>query len=133
MYTCCICRDVVTCDEGGGEGGREVVGYCPYFNFRNPTVSVSTSSILLFMCVQKLYGSEVSQFLPFLLSFLGNLRRFSSFSNYIGEIDHFILNTLKRSDTCVGPTEIFLIDDHPKDTTIKDLQLKIKNQIMAYR
>ena len=44
------------------------------------------------MCVQKLYGSEISRFLPFMLEFLDNLRRLFIFSNYIGEIDHFTLD-----------------------------------------
>ena len=67
------------------------------FNFQNkqgPTVSVSNITI-----VQKLYGPEISQFLPCMLQFLDNLWRVSIFSNYIGEIDHFILDLLKRSDT----------------------------------
>ena len=44
-----------------------------------PTVSVSTG-ILLFMDVQKLYGPEISRFLPYMLQFLDNLRVFF-FSN----------------------------------------------------
>ena len=67
------------------------------FNFQNkqgPKVSVSNITI-----VQKLYGPEISQFLPCMLQFLDNLWRVSIFSNYIGEIDHFILDLLKRSDT----------------------------------
>ena len=59
-----------------------------------------TSGILLLTGVQKLYGSDISSFLPCMLQFLDNLRRlFIFFFNYIGEIDHFTLNLLKRFDT----------------------------------
>ena len=44
-----------------------------------------TLRILLFTDVQKLYGPEISQFLPCMLC----LRELSIFSNYIGEIEHF--------------------------------------------
>ena len=56
-----------------------------------------TSAILLFTDVQKLYGPEFSQALPCILQYLDNLLRI--FSNYLGEIDHFKLDLLKRSDT----------------------------------
>ena len=49
--------------------------------------------------VQKLLGPEISQFLPCMLQFLDNLWRLIIFSNYIGEINHFTLDLLKRSNT----------------------------------
>ena len=51
------------------------------------------------MDVQKLYGPKISRFLPSMLQYLDNLGRFLIFSNYIGEIDHFTLDLLKRSDS----------------------------------
>ena len=58
-----------------------------------------TSRILLLTNVQKLHEPEISQFLPCILQFLDNLWRLSNFSSYIGKIDHFLLDLLKRSDT----------------------------------
>ena len=58
-----------------------------------------TSRILLFTGVQKLYRPIISQFLPCMLQVLDNLRQLFMFSNYIGEIDHFTLDLLKRPDT----------------------------------
>ena len=51
------------------------------------------------MGVQKLYGPEISWFLPCVLQFLDNLWQLFIFSNYLSEIDHFKLGLLKRSDT----------------------------------
>ena len=47
----------------------------------------------------KLYRPEISQFLPCLIKILDKLRQLFILSNYIGEIDHFTLGLLKRSDT----------------------------------
>ena len=58
-----------------------------------------TSGILLFMGIQNLYGPEMSHFLPYILQFLENLRRLFIFSYYVGKIDHFTLDPLKRFDT----------------------------------
>ena len=58
-----------------------------------------TSEILLFTVFQKLYGPEISRFLPCMLQVLDSLRQLFIFSNYIGETDHFTLDLLKRSDT----------------------------------
>ena len=52
------------------------------------------SGTLLFMGVQKLYGPEISRFLPCMLQFLDNLRRLFIFSKYIRGIDHFTLDLL---------------------------------------
>ena len=74
----------------GGPGGPCTP---PHFNFQTkqgPTVSVSNirdTGILLFMGVQKLYRSEISQFLPYMLQFLDKLGQRFIFSNYIGEVD----------------------------------------------
>ena len=58
-----------------------------------------TSGILHFTDVQKLFGPEISQFLPGMLQCLDNLWRLFIFSNYyIREIDHFTLDLLERSD-----------------------------------
>ena len=57
-----------------------------------------TSEILLFTDVQKLFGPEISQFLPCMLQCWDNLCRLFIFSNYIREIDHFTLDLLERSD-----------------------------------
>ena len=76
----------------GGPGGP-IPPPPPHFNFQTkqgPTVSVSNirdTGILLFMGVQKLYRSEISQFLPYMLQFLDKLGQHFIFSNYIGEID----------------------------------------------
>ena len=53
------------------------------FQFQTPV-------ILLFTGVQNLHGLEISQFSPCLLQVLDNLRKLFIFSNYIGEIDHFV-------------------------------------------
>ena len=57
------------------------------------------SGILLLTGVQKLYGPEISLFLPCMLQFLDNLWRLFIFSNYILEIDHFKSDLLRRFDT----------------------------------
>ena len=58
-----------------------------------------TSETLLFMGVQKLYGSETSQFLPCLLQVLDKLWQLFIFSNHLANIGHFTVDLLKRSDT----------------------------------
>ena len=57
------------------------------------------SEILPFMGVQKLYGVEISRFLPCMLQFSDNLQRLFIFSNYIRKIDHLRLDLLRRSNT----------------------------------
>ena len=52
----------------------------------------------------------MSQFLSRMLQFLDYLWRL-----FIGEIDHFTLDLLKKSDTNVKPSEKFLFVDHPKE------------------
>ena len=72
-----------------------------------------TSAILLFTDVRKLHGPEISQVYRVCYNFwkiCGGI-----FSNYIGEINHFTLDLLKRSDTYAGPSEKFLFVDHPKE------------------
>ena len=54
-----------------------------------------TSGILLFTVVQKLYEHEISEFLPCMSQGLDNLRQLLFFSNYVGKIDHFMLDLLK--------------------------------------
>ena len=66
--------------------------------------------ILLYTSAQKLYGSEISRFLPSMLQFLGNLRQLFIFSNYLREM------TLNA-----GPTKKFFIADHPK-TIMNELE-----------
>ena len=62
-------------------------------------VQFQMSGILFFTSVQILYGPKISRFLPCMLQYLDNLRWLFIFSNYIGEIDHFMLDLRKRSDT----------------------------------
>ena len=50
-----------------------------------------------------------------MLQFLDNLWRLFIFSDCIREIDHFTLDFLKRSSNNGGPSEKFLIVDHPKE------------------
>ena len=57
------------------------------------------SEILLFMGVQKLYGLEISRFLPCMLQFPDNSQLLFIFSNYVREMDHLRLDLLRRSDT----------------------------------
>ena len=57
-----------------------------------------TSGALLYTGVQKLYEPEISRFLLHIVQFLDNLQRLFIFSNNIGEINHFTLDLLKRSD-----------------------------------
>ena len=64
--------------------------------------------------LQKLYISEISQFLPCKLQFWDNLR-LSIFSDYIVEEDHFPLGLLRRSVLKAGTSEKCLFVDHPKD------------------
>ena len=96
--------------RGAGEGGQGCPGGPPpppptsifelnmvlKFQFR-------TSGILLFTDVQKLYGLEILQFLLCIcgqfMDYLWTIFGQFIFSNYIGEIDHFALDLLKRSDT----------------------------------
>ena len=58
----------------------------PHFNFRTkkgPTVSDSNiRDIAFYGGVQKLYGIDISRFLPCILQILDNLRRLFIFSNY---------------------------------------------------
>ena len=58
-----------------------------------------TSGILLSMGVQKLYGPEISLFLPCMLQFLDDSRWLFFFSNYTRGINYVMLDFLKRSDT----------------------------------
>ena len=58
-----------------------------------------TSWKLLFIGIQKLYGPEISRFLPYILQILDNLWRLFIFSNYLGETNYFMLDLLKRCDT----------------------------------
>ena len=75
----------------------------PHFNFRTkqgPKISVSNIRDIAFMDVQKLYGPEILQFLLCRLQFLENLCslwRLFIFFNYLGVIDHFTLDLLKRT------------------------------------
>ena len=90
----------------------------PPFNFQTkqvPTVSVSNIRILPFTGVQKLYGPEISRFLPCMLQFLDNLRRIFIYSNYTGEIACFTLDFLKSLILNAGPSEKFFIVNHPKE------------------
>ena len=64
-----------------------------HINFRSnkgPIVSVG---------VQKLYGPEISLFLPCMLQFLDDSRWLFFFSNYTRGINYVMLDFLKRSDT----------------------------------
>ena len=78
---------------------------------------LQTSRILLSMGVQKLNGPEISRFLPCMLQFLNSSRQLFIFSNYIREIDHFMLDLLERSDPILnsGLSEKTLIVDYPKE------------------
>ena len=70
------CRGVAT--AGGGGVVRGQGGYGPK---QGPAVSVSNIRDIAFTDVQKLYGPEISQFLPCMLQFLTNLRRIFILSN----------------------------------------------------
>ena len=75
-----------------------------------------TLEILYFMGVQKLCGAEISRFLLCILQFLDKLWRVFIFSNYIRETNYCTLNLLKKGPICnAGPSEKFLIVDHPKE------------------
>ena len=50
-----------------------------------------------------------------MLQFLDNLRWLFIFSHYIVDIDDFTLDLLKRFNINAGPSEKFLIVDHPKE------------------
>ena len=67
---------------GGGEGTGGVMDHTsiPEPNKTEP-FQFQTSEILIFTGVQKLYGTEISRFLPCMLQFLANLRRTFIFSN----------------------------------------------------
>ena len=84
-----------------------------------------TSGILLLAGVQKLYGPEISQFLPCVLQVLDNLRQLFISSNYIGEIDHFTLVILKRSDT--GRPEEFLLLGTIQNKTTMNKSLAVRS------
>ena len=78
---------------------REPWGHAPStppdFNFRTKQgqqFQFQTSGILLFKGVQKLYGPEISRFLPCIQQFLDNLRQIFIFSNYIRKMHHFTLD-----------------------------------------
>ena len=58
-----------------------------------------TSETLLSVGAQNLYGPEISQISPCTRQFLDNIQRLLIFSNNTGEIDHFSLDFLKRSNT----------------------------------
>ena len=67
------------------------------------------------MGVQKLYRSEISQFLPYMLQFLDKLGQRFIFSNYIGEIDTLDQTFWKGLILNNGLSEKFMIVDHPKE------------------
>ena len=93
-----ILRGIATERGGGGVGGRGTIA--PHFNFRTkqgPTVSASYIRDISF------YGcSEIKRTRNFTI-FTVNAKIFGQFTaafhNYIGEINHFTLDLLKRSDT----------------------------------
>ena len=78
-------------EHSPGEGRSGEKPWFPHFNFRTkqgPKIfQFQTSGILLFTGAQKIYRPEISRFLPCMLHFLDNLRRFFIFSNCIREKD----------------------------------------------
>ena len=91
--------------SGGGQGGHGL----PTSTSEPKKVQqfqFQTSGLLLFMGVQKLYRPEISWFLPCMLQFLDNLWQVFIFSNDIRE---------KGLTLNAGPSEKFLIVDHPKE------------------
>ena len=85
--------------RGGGVDKRP---YPPHFNLRTkqaPTVAVSNIRDIAFYGYSEIIRNRISRFLLCMLEVLNNLRWLFIFSNYIGEIDHFTLDLLERSDT----------------------------------
>ena len=115
------------CSYWGGEGCR---GPCPHLNSKPKKVQqfqFETSRILLFTGVQKLYGPEISRFLPCMVQVLVNLCQLFIFSNYIEEIDHFTLDLLKSSTTYRWTFEKFFLlrTSRKKPTTNKALTVRL--------
>ena len=90
-----------------------------------------TSSILLFMGVQKLYEPEISQFLPCMLQVLENICQHFIFSNYIGEINH--LTSEKVRNLTLDLLNSFLFWTIQKKTTIiESLNIRIQAESWTY-
>ena len=94
-----------TCVRGIATGGDQEGHAPPLLNSNSKPKTVQQfqfqiSGILFFMGVQKLYGPEFYNFYSvYMLQFLYNLWQHFIFSNYIWEIDHFMLDFLKMSST----------------------------------
>ena len=91
----------------------------PHFNFqtkKGPTVSVSNiRDIAFYGCLEIIRTRSFTIFTVY-VQVLDNFRQLFIFSNYIGEIDHFTLDLLKRSDTYRRTfLKKFFIVDHPKE------------------
>ena len=82
----------------GGQGGHGPL----HLNFRTkqgPSVSVSNIRDNAFYGCSQIIRTKNFAILPSMLQYLNNLRHLFIFSNCIGEIDHFTLDLLKRSDS----------------------------------
>ena len=85
-----------------------------------------TSEILLFTVVQKLYGLEVSRFVPCMLQVLDSFRQLFIFSNYIGKIDHFTLGLLTLSLHLLKSFLLWIIQT--KTTVNESLNVRLQTE-----
>ena len=85
--------------------------------------------ILLFTGVQKLYGPEITPFLPRMLQFLENLRRRFIFSNHILETE-FRLDLLESSNTLALEllTSFSLCIIRKKTTENESLEVRLQKE-----
>ena len=82
---------------------------------KGPTVSGSNiRSIAFYGCLEILRTRNFTIFTVYATSF-GQFSAAFHFSNYIGGIDHFTLTFRKGPILTAGPSEEFLIVDHPKE------------------
>ena len=82
---------------------KNIVNRNKNYNNSNKTklnkLSVSNIRDIAFCGCSEIIQTRNSTILPCLLQIIDKLRRLFIFSNYIGQIDHFTLELLKRSDT----------------------------------
>ena len=115
-----LTRGVAT---GGPRGAM-----APYFNFRTkqgPNISVSNIRDIVFRNIQKLYGTEISQFLPCMLQILDNLWRFFTFFNNRVNKSFYVEPSEKVRYLTLGVLKSFFLWTIRKKTTMNE-SLKLR-------
>ena len=113
------------CLQLQGRSPRGARGAC-FLSSKVQQFQFQTSGILLFTGLYKVYGAEISQFLPCRLQILDNLQWLFIFSNYIVEINHFTLDKSDRYLTPDLPRSFILWSIQRKTTMNESLNVRLK-------